>query len=181
MVLCSLLITKWSVVHELLLFPVIEVKFSMLKTDPSKVATMILTDACNAFLIQEFLKDAINSMAEKSLRCVAVAYKTLEADMVPTDQEQLSQWTLPEDGLVLLAIVGIKVAYSIAIFRLIETIAFLRTIRFSETIVLVAVHKIEVASAIVSLHIRFFLVYRILVVQASEKQWSYAHMLVLRY
>lgn len=48
-------------------------------------------------------------MAEKSLRCVAVAYKTFETDMVPTDQEQLSQWTLPEDDLVLLAIVGIKV------------------------------------------------------------------------
>ncbi|KAG6425756.1 hypothetical protein SASPL_109960 [Salvia splendens] len=56
----------------------------------------------------DFLKDAINTMAEKSLRCVAVAYKTFEADMVPTGQEQLSQWTLPEDDLVLLAIVGIK-------------------------------------------------------------------------
>ncbi|KAL1551848.1 Calcium-transporting ATPase 9, plasma membrane-type [Salvia divinorum] len=56
----------------------------------------------------DFLKDAINNMAEKSLRCVAVAYKTFEADMVPTAQEQLSQWTLPEDDLVLLAIVGIK-------------------------------------------------------------------------
>lgn len=56
----------------------------------------------------EFLKDAINNMAEKSLRCVAVAYRTFEADMVPTEQEQLSQWTLPEDDLVLLAIVGIK-------------------------------------------------------------------------
>ncbi|KAG6428773.1 hypothetical protein SASPL_106810 [Salvia splendens] len=56
----------------------------------------------------DFLKDAINAMAEKSLRCVAVAYKTFEADMVPTDPEQLSQWTLPEDDLVLLAIVGIK-------------------------------------------------------------------------
>ncbi|XP_047961030.1 calcium-transporting ATPase 9, plasma membrane-type-like [Salvia hispanica] len=56
----------------------------------------------------EFLKDAINNMAEKSLRCVAVAYKTFEANTVPTDQEQLAQWTLPADDLVLLAIVGIK-------------------------------------------------------------------------
>ncbi|XP_057770087.1 calcium-transporting ATPase 9, plasma membrane-type-like isoform X2 [Salvia miltiorrhiza] len=56
----------------------------------------------------DFLKDAINNMAEKSLRCVAVAYKTFEADAVPTDQEQLAQWTLPEDDLVLLAIIGIK-------------------------------------------------------------------------
>lgn len=56
----------------------------------------------------EFLKDAINNMAEKSLRCVAVAYRTFEAETVPTDQGQLAQWSLPEDELVLLAIVGIK-------------------------------------------------------------------------
>lgn len=55
-------------------------------------------------------------MAEKSLRCVAVAYKTFEADTVPTDQEQLAQWTLPEDDLVLLAIVGIKVANSMSYY-----------------------------------------------------------------
>lgn len=61
------------------------------------------------FLSQEFFKDAINNMAEKSLRCVAVAYRTFEAETVPTDQGQLAQWSLPEDELVLLAIVGIKV------------------------------------------------------------------------
>ena len=55
-----------------------------------------------------FFKDAINSMAERSLRCVAIAYKTCEVDAVPTDAEQLDQWTLPDDNLVLLAIVGIK-------------------------------------------------------------------------
>ncbi|KAI3455723.1 hypothetical protein Pfo_012386 [Paulownia fortunei] len=57
---------------------------------------------------KDFLKDAINNMAARSLRCVAIAYRTCEADDVPTDQEQLAQWTLPEDDLVLLAIVGIK-------------------------------------------------------------------------
>lgn len=56
----------------------------------------------------EFFKDAINNMAEKSLRCVAVAYRTFEGETVPTDQGQLAQWSLPEDELVLLAIVGIK-------------------------------------------------------------------------
>lgn len=65
------------------------------------------------FLFQGFFKDAINSMAERSLRCVAIAYKTCAADAVPTDEEELDQWTLPDDNLVLLAIVGIKVVKSI--------------------------------------------------------------------
>lgn len=68
------------------------------------------------FLFQEFFKDAINKMAERSLRCVAVAYKTCEADTVPTDEEQLAQWTLPEDDLVLLSIVGIKVVNSVSYY-----------------------------------------------------------------
>ncbi|KAG8380254.1 hypothetical protein BUALT_Bualt07G0174100 [Buddleja alternifolia] len=57
---------------------------------------------------KDFLKDAIDNMAAKSLRCVAMAYRTCEPHEVPTDEEQLDQWTLPEDNLVLLAIVGIK-------------------------------------------------------------------------
>ncbi|KAL3825024.1 hypothetical protein ACJIZ3_021053 [Penstemon smallii] len=57
---------------------------------------------------KDFLKDAIDNMAAKSLRCVAIAYRAYEADEVPTDEEQLAEWTLPEDDLVLLAIVGIK-------------------------------------------------------------------------
>ncbi|PIN07951.1 Calcium transporting ATPase [Handroanthus impetiginosus] len=57
---------------------------------------------------KEFFKDAIDNMAAKSLRCVALAYRMCEAAEVPTDEEQLAQWTLPEDDLVLLAIVGIK-------------------------------------------------------------------------
>lgn len=48
-------------------------------------------------------------MAAKSLRCVAIAYKKYEMDKVPADEELLAQWVLPEDDLVLLAIVGIKV------------------------------------------------------------------------
>lgn len=48
-------------------------------------------------------------MAAKSLRCVAIAYKKCEIDQVPNDEEQMAEWVLPEDDLVLLAIVGIKV------------------------------------------------------------------------
>ncbi|CAA0829544.1 Calcium-transporting ATPase 9- plasma membrane-type [Striga hermonthica] len=55
-----------------------------------------------------FLTDAIDSMAARSLRCVAIAYRTCEADEVPTDQEELAQWNVPDDNLILLAIVGIK-------------------------------------------------------------------------
>ncbi|XP_055825290.1 calcium-transporting ATPase 9, plasma membrane-type [Solanum dulcamara] len=54
------------------------------------------------------LKEAIEYMAAKSLRCVAIAYQTCNVDEVPTDEEQLAQWILPEDGLILLAILGIK-------------------------------------------------------------------------
>ncbi|KAM0959339.1 hypothetical protein ACFX2I_024465 [Malus domestica] len=57
---------------------------------------------------KEFFATAINDMAESSLRCVAIAYRPYGLDKVPTDEEQLSQWALPEDNLVLLAIVGIK-------------------------------------------------------------------------
>lgn len=48
-------------------------------------------------------------MSVRSLRCVAIAYRSYELDKVPTDEENLAQWALPEDDLVLLAIVGIKV------------------------------------------------------------------------
>lgn len=48
-------------------------------------------------------------MAASSLRCVAIAYRSYKLDKVPTDEEQLARWQLPEDDLVLLAIVGIKV------------------------------------------------------------------------
>lgn len=48
-------------------------------------------------------------MAASSFRCVAIAYRSYELDKVPTDEEHLAKWVLPEDGLILLAIVGIKV------------------------------------------------------------------------
>lgn len=52
--------------------------------------------------------DAIARMAARSLRCVAIAYRTCEADKVPTNEEELARWSLPENELILLAIVGIK-------------------------------------------------------------------------
>ncbi|XP_044471371.1 calcium-transporting ATPase 10, plasma membrane-type-like isoform X2 [Mangifera indica] len=55
-----------------------------------------------------FFKNAIEDMASRSLRCVAIAYTKYYRQSVPVDEEQLSQWVLPEDDLVLLAIVGLK-------------------------------------------------------------------------
>ncbi|KAJ4845751.1 Calcium-transporting ATPase 10, plasma membrane-type [Turnera subulata] len=52
-----------------------------------------------------FYKKAIEAMAASSLRCVAIAYRTFELEKVPAD---VDQWALPQDDLVLLAIVGLK-------------------------------------------------------------------------
>ncbi|XP_024966655.1 calcium-transporting ATPase 8, plasma membrane-type-like [Cynara cardunculus var. scolymus] len=56
----------------------------------------------------EFFKKAIEDMAAGSLRCVAIAYRPCEGETVPTDEDELAQWELPEGDLVLLAIVGLK-------------------------------------------------------------------------
>ncbi|GMN55260.1 hypothetical protein TIFTF001_024379 [Ficus carica] len=56
----------------------------------------------------KFFRKAIEDMAARTLRCVAIAYRTCELQSVPTDEEELSHWALPEDNLILLAIVGIK-------------------------------------------------------------------------
>ncbi|XP_045807063.1 calcium-transporting ATPase 9, plasma membrane-type-like isoform X2 [Trifolium pratense] len=55
-----------------------------------------------------FFKKAIDDMAAQSLRCVAIAYRSYESDKIPSKEEDLDQWTLPEHELVLVAIVGIK-------------------------------------------------------------------------
>ncbi|KAK6911124.1 hypothetical protein RJ641_023217 [Dillenia turbinata] len=57
---------------------------------------------------KEFFRQAIDDMAAKSLRCVAIAYRQCDKDKVPINEEKRATWTLPEDELVLLAIVGIK-------------------------------------------------------------------------
>ena len=48
-------------------------------------------------------------MAARSLRCVAIAYRSFDLEKVPNHEEQQDQWVLPENDLVLLSIVGIKV------------------------------------------------------------------------
>ena len=48
-------------------------------------------------------------MAARSLRCVAIAYRSYEIENVPTDDEELAHWEIPENDLALLAIVGLKV------------------------------------------------------------------------
>ncbi|XP_068331492.1 calcium-transporting ATPase 8, plasma membrane-type-like [Pyrus communis] len=55
----------------------------------------------------KIFRKSIEDMAARSLRCVAIAYRPHELEDVPTDG-QLSEWALPDDDLVLLAIVGIE-------------------------------------------------------------------------
>ncbi|KAG2310759.1 hypothetical protein Bca4012_025269 [Brassica carinata] len=55
----------------------------------------------------QYFKNGIDDMAGRTLRCVALAFRHYEAEKVPTGEE-LSKWVLPEDDLILLAIVGIK-------------------------------------------------------------------------
>ncbi|XP_065042561.1 calcium-transporting ATPase 5, plasma membrane-type-like [Musa acuminata AAA Group] len=52
-------------------------------------------------------KKTIEDMAAASLRCIAFAYRLYELERVP-NEEQRDSWQLPEDDLILLAIVGIK-------------------------------------------------------------------------
>ncbi|EPS66449.1 hypothetical protein M569_08327, partial [Genlisea aurea] len=53
-------------------------------------------------------KKEIEGMAAASLRCVALAYKLCRTEEVPTSDEELESWHLPEGDLVMLAFVGIK-------------------------------------------------------------------------
>lgn len=59
----------------------------------------------------EYFKKAIETMAAGSLRCVAIAYRTMKGEAFPATEEELEYWQMPEDDLVLLAIVGLKVIY----------------------------------------------------------------------
>ncbi|KAG5096845.1 hypothetical protein JHK82_046699 [Glycine max] len=58
--------------------------------------------------VMSTFKKAIEDMAADSLRCVAIAYRSYEMKNVPTSEEELAHWSLPEDDLVLLAIIGLK-------------------------------------------------------------------------
>ncbi|KAL4384553.1 hypothetical protein GQ457_15G029500 [Hibiscus cannabinus] len=55
-----------------------------------------------------FFEKTIQTTAAGSLRCVAIAYRSYESEKVPTNEEELARWTLPEDDLCFLAVVGIK-------------------------------------------------------------------------
>ncbi|KAE9616341.1 putative calcium-transporting ATPase [Lupinus albus] len=84
-----------------------------------KGAAEIVLGACTQYLDSNgdlqsiekekaFFREAIDDMAARSLRCVAIAYRSYELNKVPSNEEELDQWSLPEEELVLLAIVGIK-------------------------------------------------------------------------
>ncbi|KAI9112510.1 hypothetical protein K1719_016433 [Acacia pycnantha] len=85
-----------------------------------KGAAEIVLSCCTAYLDAKnqsvemdeekmtYFKNAIEDMAAESLRCVAIAYRSYEIEKVPTTEEELARWSLPEDDLVLLAIVGLK-------------------------------------------------------------------------
>uniref|UniRef100_A0A7N2L6E6 Cation-transporting P-type ATPase C-terminal domain-containing protein n=1 Tax=Quercus lobata TaxID=97700 RepID=A0A7N2L6E6_QUELO len=57
---------------------------------------------------ERIFKKAIEDMAAGGLRCIAIAYRTYIMQNVPSSESELAQWAIPEDDLVLLAIVGIK-------------------------------------------------------------------------
>ncbi|KAG6503735.1 calcium-transporting ATPase 5, plasma membrane-type-like [Zingiber officinale] len=84
-----------------------------------KGAAEIVLAACTSWLdetgskksldpakVNEF-KRQIEDMAAASLRCVAFAYRSYEKERVP-NEDQIASWQLPEDDLILLAIVGMK-------------------------------------------------------------------------
>ncbi|CAD5168434.1 unnamed protein product, partial [Musa acuminata subsp. malaccensis] len=56
--------------------------------------------------VNEF-KKYIEDMASASLRCIAFAYRHFNLENIP-NEEQRNDWLLPEDDLILLAIVGMK-------------------------------------------------------------------------
>jgi P-type Ca2+ transporter type 2C len=54
-------------------------------------------------------------MAASSLRCVAFAYRPHDMAEVP-NEDQRDDWKLPEDNLIILGIVGIKVLMKFWVF-----------------------------------------------------------------
>ena len=72
-----------------------------------RVDKIIIFHAVVLLQMNEFSK-YIEEMAAKSLRCVAFAFRKYEFDDVPPEIER-ETWLLPEDELILTAIVGIKV------------------------------------------------------------------------
>ncbi|WOL05017.1 calcium-transporting ATPase 8, plasma membrane-type [Canna indica] len=85
---------------------ILAARSSWLDADGSKKT--LTPDKVNHF------KKTIEDMAAASLRCVAFAYRLYDLERVPCEEErererERESWQLPEDDLILLAIVGIKV------------------------------------------------------------------------
>eukprot|EP00850_Spirogloea_muscicola_P001670 SM000006S19435 [mRNA] locus=s6:775314:785100:+ [translate_table: standard] len=86
-----------------------------------KGAAEIVLDMCSSFVDQsgvvqpltgdkrDQLKNDISTMGSACLRCLALATRTLSGEEAPKGQEDdLTSWILPDSGLTLLAIVGMK-------------------------------------------------------------------------
>lgn len=54
------------------------------------------------------LKKFIEDMAEQSLRCIAFAYRNLDPEDVPNEDQRIN-WQLPDNDLTLIGIAGMKV------------------------------------------------------------------------
>ena len=55
------------------------------------------------------MQTMLDDMAGASLRCIAFGYRPLQPSEVAQWAEEKDQWVLPDNDLILLAIVGIKV------------------------------------------------------------------------
>jgi Ca2+-transporting ATPase len=85
-----------------------------------KGAAEIILDLCDSWMDatgecqpmtdekrQEF-NDVIEGMAAQALRCIAFAYRPFDETEIPDSEDSRSDWKAPDDGLVLMAVVGIK-------------------------------------------------------------------------
>lgn len=53
-------------------------------------------------------RDIIEGMAAQALRCIALAYRSIDELEVPQSEEDRSEWKVPDQGLGLVAVAGIK-------------------------------------------------------------------------
>ncbi len=66
-----------------------------------------------SFLQKDELRKVIEGMAALTLRCIAFAHRLIEESEVPIGEEAQADWQTPENNLILLAIAGIKVHFSL--------------------------------------------------------------------
>ena len=57
---------------------------------------------------REELKTVIEGMAAQTLRCIALAYRSIDGAAVPSGEEARSEWKVPDSELTLMAVTGIK-------------------------------------------------------------------------